>query len=97
MTKTKTKNTKQINFRVPKQLCEDFKTACEKMGFTYSAVLTACMIATLRKKQIPFDIGFDDDFINNDSNHTISNSDSINTKLDNLHFFDDFPCQNKNK
>ena len=71
MAKTKTKSNDNgrtpMNFRAPAQLCNDFKLACAKMGVSYSTVFTACMIATLRNKKIPFEIGFDDDFTTSDS------------------------------
>lgn len=71
-------NKAQVSFRVPQKLFDDFKSACEKMGLPYSSVLTACMIATLRNKKIPFEIGFDDDFIISDSKDMIIDS-NINT------------------
>ncbi len=83
----KTKNTAPMNFRVPAQLCNDFKLACAKMGVSYSTVFTACMIATLRKKKIPFEIGFDDDFTTSDSkditiDSNIDTNDNITSDTD---------------
>lgn len=80
-------NKAQVSFRVPQKLFDDFKSACDKMGLTYSSVLTACMIATLRKKQIPFEIGFDDDSIISNSKYTYIDS-NINTS-DNAMFTTD--------
>ena len=101
MAKTKTKSKSNdngrtpMNFRAPTKLCNDFKLACAKMGVSYSTVFTACMIATLRNKKIPFEIGFDDDFttsdikyITIDSNidtdeNIMSDTDSTNNAINN--------------
>lgn len=94
-TEDKTTNNNQMNIRANPKLIKDFKSACEKMGFTHTAVIKACMIAILRNKKIPFEIGFDDDFIYSDSEditidsnidtdeNIMSDTDSTNNAINN--------------